>query len=129
MAAKVRKLPRAATSEDCRSCGACCFPEFDYGGEGYVDLEQEDYDRIPAASRARLTVSSGRRDDAVYHSLRTRPCASVPSGRVCVALVGTVGERVRCSIYGIRPRACRAFEPGSKSCRQARLDAGVGDGR
>ena len=38
----------------------------------------------------------------------------------CVALTGTVGVSVGCSIYDHRPSACRAFTPGSPLCLEAR---------
>jgi Fe-S-cluster containining protein len=43
----------------------------------------------------------------------------------CVALTGEVGCNVGCSIYNNRPKACRAFVPGSALCYEAREAAGI----
>lgn len=43
----------------------------------------------------------------------------------CVALAGEVGCNVGCSIYQHRPKACRAFVPGSALCYEAREAAGI----
>jgi len=41
-------------------------------------------------------------------------------GSRCVALKGTVGVKVECGIYAVRPQACQRFEPGSPLCIEAR---------
>ena len=38
----------------------------------------------------------------------------------CIALSGTLGRNVTCSIYDDRPSACRSFEPGSDACIRLR---------
>jgi uncharacterized protein len=38
----------------------------------------------------------------------------------CAALVGEVGVKTGCVIYGQRPDVCRACEPGDAACRIAR---------
>lgn len=43
---------------------------------------------------------------------------------VCSALQGRLGERVRCTIYGLRPRACSAFRLGGPDCRSVRRKLG-----
>lgn len=43
----------------------------------------------------------------------------------CIALEGTVGERVACSIYGLRSSTCRQFEAGSEDCIKARKIHGL----
>jgi len=55
-----------------------------------------------------------------YFRLRTKHDAA--DNCVCVALRGTVGVRVSCSIYGRRPRVCSVFRPGSPECRYARRE-------
>lgn len=47
------------------------------------------------------------------------------NGHRCIALTGTVGLSVGCSIYEDRPTACRAFTPGSTLCLEARASAGL----
>jgi len=41
-------------------------------------------------------------------------------GDRCAALVGEVGVKTGCVIYGQRPDVCRACEPGDAACRIAR---------
>jgi Fe-S-cluster containining protein len=49
-----------------------------------------------------------------------------PAGHcVCVALRGTVGNRVSCAIYERRPNECRKLDAGSAACLKARRQAGV----
>ena len=50
--------------------------------------------------------------------LRTR--VNRQGRNVCIALEGEVGSCVNCSIYSIRPGACRKFEAGSPACLLAR---------
>jgi uncharacterized protein len=41
-------------------------------------------------------------------------------GDRCAALVGEVGVKTGCVIYGQRPDVCRACEPGDAACQIAR---------
>ena len=41
-------------------------------------------------------------------------------GDRCAALMGEVGVKTGCVIYGQRPDVCRACEPGDAACRIAR---------
>jgi hypothetical protein len=49
----------------------------------------------------------------------------------CIALEGSVGESVRCTIYDFRPAACRDFAPlsmlgmGDEACDEARRRHGM----
>ena len=43
----------------------------------------------------------------------------------CTALTGNVGVSTGCSIYTVRPAACRAFTAGSALCIEARQSAGL----
>ena len=43
----------------------------------------------------------------------------------CVALEGTLGKRVSCTIYQWRPAGCRAVVPGSRECRRDRRERGI----
>jgi uncharacterized protein len=38
----------------------------------------------------------------------------------CVALEGTVGAKVDCTIYAQRPEPCRELQPGEEKCNKAR---------
>ena len=97
---------------DCRTCGACCAPEVRL--PFYVGLRDADLRRLTPAWRGR-SVGRG--------SLLTR---LDPVGRcVCVALRGTLGRRVSCTIYPRRPGPCRRLTEGSRACRKARRQAGL----
>jgi Fe-S-cluster containining protein len=43
----------------------------------------------------------------------------------CIALEGTLGKHVSCSIYELRPRPCRIVEAGSKECLARRRERHV----
>lgn len=47
------------------------------------------------------------------------------AGPRCVALAGTVGESVCCTIYEQRPGACRNVLPGDEKCERARARHGL----
>jgi len=96
----------------CRRCGACCMPELRL--PFYVGLTGADLRRLTPRSRSRHV---GRA------SLLTK---LDPVGRcVCIALRGTVGRRVWCTIYARRPGACRRLTRGGAACRKARRQAGL----
>ncbi len=97
---------------DCRTCGACCGPELDEGT--HVDLFDVDVQRLSHAFREKHVVARGDGES----SLATKRTRS--SGTVCVALLGSVGRRVSCSIYERRPSACRDYVPGSPGCLESR---------
>jgi Fe-S-cluster containining protein len=71
-----------------------------------------------------------RRRDLVK-KLVVRDETDVPHLRVasdgrCLALSGTPSAedrgRVRCTIYALRPHACRRVQPGDANCERARAD-------
>jgi Fe-S-cluster containining protein len=59
-----------------------------------------------------------RPDVPVLHSRNDR----------CVGLRGLVGCRVACTIYEVRPEACRRFVPGGALCLEAREKFGLNGG-
>jgi Fe-S-cluster containining protein len=82
----------------CVDCGACCaysetWPEFE---------EADDLDGVPEHM---CDCDMGR-----------MKC----DGDRCVALIGIIGESVRCAIYESRPGVCRRFEAGAQACTQVR---------
>ena len=84
----------------CQSCGACCatskeWPRFSLE----TDAELE---RIPEA--------------LVKDNLSGMRC----EGERCMALKGKIGEWTACTIYDVRPRVCRACQPGDEACSIAR---------
>ncbi len=106
-------MPAPLTADDCRTCGACCAPEID--DAVYVGVSPADLARLEPRWRTRHASRDG---------LLTRLDGA---GRcVCVALRGTIGRRASCGIYARRPDECRKLEPGSRECRKARRQAGMG---
>jgi Fe-S-cluster containining protein len=62
----------------------------------------------------------GDRDGEKLRWLRREPV----EGR-CVGLGGQIGGQVHCSIYELRPQACREFEAGSDCCHALRRMYGI----
>ncbi len=101
----------------CLTCGACCayFRASFYWGEG----DDAPGGTVPVRMTAKLN------DFRVYMQ-----GTSGPSPR-CIALLGTIGEGVRCSIYPLRSSICREFPfswgDGKKNerCDAARLAWGM----
>ena len=114
----------AITSDDCRSCGACCVsghknPDvIDYG---YADLTTEDVERLSPHVRRQLheIVVGGE----TRYATKAKELASGEYG--CRYLRGTPGERCSCAIYKTRPEICSKFPVGGPICREARLVLGV----
>jgi Fe-S-cluster containining protein len=109
------------TGDDCQSCGACCMP--DEAGDVYVDLAEDDVLRLSPAFRQRAVVDLRATTGDPWLSLRTK--RDDEGHCVCIALQGTIGARVSCSIYERRPDGCRDYQPGTTDCRQARRNAGL----
>lgn len=84
---------------DCRKCGACCSFKW-----SWPVLRRDRSDAVGIPSGMLLP-----------NLLLLRSCR----GR-CVALHGTVGLAVACSIYENRPQACKRFVPGGMLCLEAR---------
>src|SRR5215467_10264478 len=84
----------------CNSCGACCSYSKDW--PRFTMENEDDLSRIPR--------------ELVDDSLNGMRC----HGDRCAALVGEVGVKTGCVIYGQRPDVCRACEPGDAACRIAR---------
>jgi uncharacterized protein len=78
----------------CTDCGACCWSP----DPRWIAVFEADAARMDARTLALTTVIDGRRHMRM-------------EGR-CAALDGT-----RCTIYPMRPDACRWLERGSSTCR------------
>jgi hypothetical protein len=95
----------------CLSCGACCasyrvsfyWAEADDAPGGTVPVP------LTEAFTPHLRVMRGT-------------WARTPR---CIALSGTVGQRVSCTIYDQRPSPCRAVMPGDPYCQRARARHGL----
>lgn len=95
--------PSPASENPCLSCGACCafFRVSFYWAE---------------------VMARGMPEDLTEKVNNFIGCmagtGSVPSR--CIALSGTVGERVSCSIYHQRPAPCHSVQAGDEKCNRAR---------
>jgi Fe-S-cluster containining protein len=102
---------------DCTTCGACCRNPDENVREGYVwYLEVRDTKLLQKKDLAKKLV--------VYDPDGAPHLRLDPSGR-CAALQGRIGERVRCTIYTLRPKGCRLLEPGDARCLLARKERGI----
>jgi Fe-S-cluster containining protein len=104
---------------DCTRCGACCVNPPDNVAEGYTDyIEVAPRDSLRQKSQllSRYTVEAGGK---VHMRLL--------ADQRCKALTGSVGRRVRCSIYALRPSPCRRVQAGSELCLRYRRGQGLGD--
>jgi Fe-S-cluster containining protein len=101
----------AEGTPECTACGACCFstlPE-------YVRVFGCDHDRMDDRARS------------LTHFIGNRCYLRIEDGR-CAALIVDVSlpeaPRFLCSIYEVRPDACRALERGGGACRGERHEKG-----
>jgi uncharacterized protein len=101
-----------AIALECTTCGACCH-------HCHPAVLGSDLARWRKAGRLDL---ANRRNTSQYHGhrvIRLRPV-----DQACLHLDGQ-----QCSIYAIRPYACRVFPPGCESCLMARREVfGIVDG-
>lgn len=88
-------------------CGACCvtYP---------VIFAPQELDSVPEG-----WVPAALTETVYSHCVHMAGTARHP--RRCVALQGTIGVEVSCTIYAQRPTPCREFAPAA--------DAGHGDAR
>ena len=108
---------------DCQSCGACCCNTDENGAEDYVDYVQVTA-RSPLAKQPSLL-----RKLTVLNARGERHMKLPGEEQRCAALSGTLGVRVSCVIYALRPAGCRKVVPGSKECRRDRRERGISPGR
>ena len=106
-------------SFDCQACGACCCNTDENRAEEYADYVE--ITRRSALNRRpdlihKLTVVN--RQGERHMKLKG------PEQR-CAALEGPLGERVSCTIYPLRPAACRTVKPGSRECLRDRRERGI----
>jgi len=119
---------------DCRKCGVCCiaFEETGY----FCDVTWEDIQRLSDRFVYNNIESTIPIDELLYHRLtdstltgaiktewrevRTGPLAGFKLNS-CVALRGSVMNRVSCRVYKNRPLTCRkAVQPGDRACLEVR---------
>jgi len=104
---------------DCQTCGACCCNPDENRAEQYVDYVEVTR-RSALAKHPRLV-----RRLTVLNAKGERHLKLKGAEQRCVALEGTLGVRVSCTIYELRPAGCRAVMPGSKECRRDRRERGI----
>jgi Fe-S-cluster containining protein len=107
---------------DCQACGACCCNTDENRAEKYVDYVEVKR-RGPLLSHPRLL-----RKLTVVNAEGERHMKLRGAEQRCAALEGKLGDRVSCTIYDLRPAACRTVKPGSKECRQDRRERGIDQG-
>lgn len=98
-------------SEVCLDCGACCatFRVSFYWTEADASMGG----RVPEE----LVTQISPLYVAMRDTDRRQPR--------CVALNGTIGEKVSCGIYENRSSACREFTAGDDRCSKARVKLGL----
>ncbi|UQA59080.1 YkgJ family cysteine cluster protein [Polyangium aurulentum] len=95
-----RRMPLPPVPSDCLLCGTCCFSDL----PEYVRVFGVDHDRMDDHARS-LTDFIGNR------------CFMRIEDGHCAALVPDPDtRRFVCSIYPVRPDACRGLERGSSAC-------------
>jgi Fe-S-cluster containining protein len=107
------------SAPDCLTCGACCASPFE--GGGYIRLDREEEVRLGRLGLPVFEIISDPEDRLAMLGTRRNG----EDVCVCIALTGTVGRRVSCSIYEARPALCRQFEAGSPECHDARRAFGM----
>ena len=105
---------------DCTTCGACCF-----GKRDYVQVFADDVARLGAARTAELVAPAvGEIPASLGREAEPRRFMKMTGGK-CKALRTAVPNRFLCAVYEDRPMLCRALEPGSASCLEARARRGI----
>lgn len=114
---------RRLTGDDCLTCGACCCNPLDNQRVGFVDyVEVRKTDIALRRDRALMQQWTVTNADGEVHMRLSGP------EQRCAALAGTLGERVACSIYTVRPRACHLVRPGDATCLRVRTERGIDPG-
>lgn len=113
------KSPALGETYDCVSCGACCF-----GRRNYVQVFNHDAARLGAERMTELVADpvgefpagGGRAAEPTrYMKMTHGHCGALRIGNA----------QFLCSVYETRPTVCRALEPGSSACLEARARRNV----
>ena len=106
---------RLGEKYDCTTCGACC-----YGKRDYVQVFPHDAARLGAARTAELVAPAvGEIEASVGRASEPKRFMKMTHGH-CIALRTDVPNQFLCTVYEDRPELCRALEPGSAPCLDAR---------
>lgn len=105
---------------DCVSCGACC-----YGKRDYVQVFADDVTRLTEARQDRFMAAAvGESPASTGRAAEPQRFMKMTHGH-CAALDTSVPHHFPCKVYEARPMLCRAFEPGSRPCLEARARRNV----
>lgn len=108
-------VQRVTEPLDCRTCGACCAaPD---GETTFVAVDRVDLARLGPREAKRLVVL----DPTIPSGLAM--AVTTPSGERrprCACLEGALGARVTCTVYEVRPEACRDVQAGDAWCLESR---------
>lgn len=97
-----------ATESPCVECGACCAT---YRVSFY--WQEADANGLPAALTRQITPFHSCMAGTEVHPVR------------CIALAGTIGQRVSCQVYDQRTSPCREVQVGDERCNRARANHGL----
>lgn len=106
------------SSWDCQACGACCRNLDTNRASGvryWVEISPGD----------KLLTRHDLVRKLVTHDRHRVPHLRMTHEGVCEALRGTIGQKVRCSIYHQRPSPCRRVMPGDETCLKTRAAHGL----
>lgn len=112
-------MSRRRRPYDCEKCGACCHNVDENrarGLENYIEVKPTDEILQRPSLARRLVVLD---DEGIPHMRLTHDR--------CAALEGTIGRKVTCGIYEVRPTPCRRLEAGSEPCMRYRAERGIVD--
>jgi Fe-S-cluster containining protein len=115
LSSKVEKnviTPPDAPIPDCLTCGACC--------QSLLCVGVRPSDNVHPDLVWDITAEANDGEIVVDRYLRRNG-----ETLACVALEGTVGEKVACSIYDTRPVMCHHFDAGSDRCHAIRRAFGI----
>jgi hypothetical protein len=93
--------PDPSDPPECLACGTCCFSEL----PEYVRVFGVDHDRM------------GDRAAEFTHFLGNKCYMRLEDGHCAALRIDPVARRFACTIYEVRPDACRSLERGSPACR------------
>ena len=105
---------------DCTTCGACC-----YGKRDYVQVFADDVARLGTERTAEFVAPAvGEIPASVGRTSEPKRFMMMTHGH-CKALRTDVPGKFLCAVYEDRPMLCRALEPGSAPCLEARARRGI----
>jgi Fe-S-cluster containining protein len=96
----------ASDGADCVACGRCC-----HHAPNTASLLEADEARMGEPLLTRLTIVYDKPPH--FRFMKN-------DGDKCAALDTSVAGKYPCGVYAVRPDGCRAVEPGSPACMEAR---------